>query len=51
MTSGKSYLMLGTAILLSSLAMAASGEAAEKTVALVLGVKGSPFYQALSCGA
>jgi ribose transport system substrate-binding protein len=51
MTNGKSYLMLGTAILLSSLAMAASGQAAERTVALVLGVKGSPFYQALSCGA
>lgn len=51
MTSGKSYLMLGTALLLSGLALASPGQAAEKTVALVLGVKGSPFYQALACGA
>ncbi len=39
---------------LSLLAMAAQGGAAlaqDKTVALVLGVKGSPFYQALQCGA
>ena len=51
MKSGKSYLVLGSAILLSSVAMAGSSQAAEKTVALVLGVKGSPFYQALACGA
>ena len=39
---------------LSLLAMAAQGGGAlaqDKTVALVLGVKGSPFYQALQCGA
>ena len=37
-------------ILLSG-ASASPAAAADKTVALVLGVKGSPFYQALQCGA
>ncbi|MDX7951292.1 ABC transporter substrate-binding protein [Lichenihabitans sp. Uapishka_5] len=37
-------------VLLSG-ASALPAAAADKTVALVLGVKGSPFYQALQCGA
>jgi ribose transport system substrate-binding protein len=35
----------------AALTAATPGMAADKTVALVLGVKGSPFYQALACGA
>jgi ribose transport system substrate-binding protein len=35
----------------AGLATAMPGMAADKTVAMVLGVKGSPFYQALACGA
>lgn len=37
--------------MLLSGASALPAAAADKTVALVLGVKGSPFYQALQCGA
>ena len=37
-------------LLLAALSLSAA-QAADKTVALVLGVKGSPFYQALACGA
>jgi len=36
---------------LAGLAFASASHAAEPSVALVLGVKGSPFYQALACGA
>lgn len=48
--------MKRTAILLAALSCgtmlgASAASAQEKTVALVLGVKGSPFYQALQCGA
>ena len=39
------------AVLLAGVASAASASAADSSVALVLGVKGSPFYQALACGA
>jgi ribose transport system substrate-binding protein len=37
--------------LFAYLALTAAAQAASPTVALVLGVKGSPFYQALACGA
>lgn len=50
MTSMRTYLVSG-AMALALAAGAASAMAAEKSVALVLGVKGSPFYQALACGA
>ena len=48
--------MKRTAILLAALSCgtvlgAGAASAQDKTVALVLGVKGSPFYQALQCGA
>jgi ribose transport system substrate-binding protein len=46
----KKYLLFMSAALTASFC-AGSGNAAEKSVALVLGVKGSPFYQALACGA
>ncbi|RUU68768.1 sugar ABC transporter substrate-binding protein [Mesorhizobium sp. M2C.T.Ca.TU.009.01.2.1] len=46
----KKYLLFATAALAASVC-AGPGNAAEKSVALVLGVKGSPFYQALACGA
>jgi len=36
---------------LAGFALSTAASAAEPTVALVLGVKGSPFYQALACGA
>ena len=47
---------VGRSVLAGSLVAAALGcvgtaRAADPTVALVLGVKGSPFYQALACGA
>ncbi len=38
-------------LVLAGTALALTAQAAEPTVALVLGVKGSPFYQALACGA
>ncbi len=38
-------------ILLAGLTFSSATAAAEPSVALVLGVKGSPFYQALACGA
>jgi len=38
-------------LLLISLCLSGTARAAENSVALVLGVKGSPFYQALACGA
>ena len=38
-------------VLLAGLTFASATVAAEPSVALVLGVKGSPFYQALACGA
>ena len=47
----KTRLVLGAAMLIYGLATAMPALTAEKSVALVLGVKGSPFYQALSCGA
>lgn len=37
--------------MLACLVVSSAAEAAEPAVALVLGVKGSPFYQALACGA
>ncbi len=39
------------AVVLAGLTLSAAASAAEPSVALVLGVKGSPFYQALACGA
>lgn len=44
------YPMLATGFMVAALS-ANAAMAAEKSVALVLGVKGSPFYQALACGA
>lgn len=38
-------------LILAGFALSSAAQAAEPTVALVLGVKGSPFYQALACGA
>ncbi len=38
-------------VLLVALGLSGAARAADNTVALVLGVKGSPFYQALACGA
>lgn len=38
-------------VVLTALGMSNAASAADSTVALVLGVKGSPFYQALACGA
>src|ERR1700728_2008795 len=40
-----------TGMLLAALTLAPAARAADPAVALVLGVKGSPFYQALACGA
>lgn len=51
MAVNKKYLMLGTAALMASVYAASPSMAGEKSVALVLGVKGSPFYEALACGA
>lgn len=42
---------VGAAAVFALLAASSAAEAAEPAVALVLGVKGSPFYQALACGA
>ncbi len=42
---------LAAGALAGALACASTALAADNTVALVLGVKGSPFYQALACGA
>lgn len=38
-------------LVLAGMGLASAVQAAEPTVALILGVKGSPFYQALACGA
>jgi ribose transport system substrate-binding protein len=46
----KTFLSTTTA-LVACLILSSAAEAANPTVALVLGVKGSPFYQALACGA
>ena len=43
--------ILGAAAAIAVLVGCSAAEAAEPAVALVLGVKGSPFYQALACGA
>jgi ribose transport system substrate-binding protein len=43
--------LLGIAAIGAGLWAAGPAMAADKTMALVLGVKGSPFYQALACGA
>ncbi|MDQ0468612.1 ABC transporter substrate-binding protein [Labrys wisconsinensis] len=51
MTTRKTSRLLGIAAIGASLSAAGPGMAADKTMALVLGVKGSPFYQALACGA
>ena len=42
---------LSTTALCACLVLSSAAEAANPSVALVLGVKGSPFYQALACGA
>jgi ribose transport system substrate-binding protein len=42
---------VGAAAAFALLAASSAAEAADPAVALVLGVKGSPFYQALACGA
>ena len=42
---------LAAGLLLVAMGMPSVASAADNTVALVLGVKGSPFYQALACGA
>jgi ribose transport system substrate-binding protein len=42
---------VGAAAVLALLAASSAAEAAGPAVAVVLGVKGSPFYQALACGA
>jgi ribose transport system substrate-binding protein len=42
---------VGAAAAFALLAASSAAEAAEPAIALVLGVKGSPFYQALACGA
>src|ERR1700679_955352 len=41
----------GAAAVCGLLAASSAAEAADPAIALVLGVKGSPFYQALACGA
>jgi ribose transport system substrate-binding protein len=51
MAVDKKYLMLGTTVMISAVFAMSPSMAAEKSVALVLGVKGSPFYEALACGA
>jgi ribose transport system substrate-binding protein len=45
----KNALLIAT--MLACLVVSSAAEAAEPALALVLGVKGSPFYQALACGA
>ena len=42
---------VGATAAFALLAASSAAEAADPAVALVLGVKGSPFYQALACGA
>ncbi len=42
---------IAAGVVLSGLGLAGAALAADNSVALVLGVKGSPFYQALACGA
>ena len=42
---------VGAAAAFALLAASSAAQAAGPAVALVLGVKGSPFYQALACGA
>ena len=42
---------VGAAAAFALLAASSAAEAADPAVAVVLGVKGSPFYQALACGA
>ena len=42
---------VGAAAAFALLAASSAAEAADPAIALVLGVKGSPFYQALACGA
>lgn len=42
---------LAGGVFLVALGLSGAARAADGTVALVLGVKGSPFYQALACGA
>ena len=42
---------LACGVLLVALGLSGAARAGDNTVALVLGVKGSPFYQALACGA
>jgi ribose transport system substrate-binding protein len=51
MVNKRSLPVLAAIATVIGLAVATPGAAADKTVALVLGVKGSPFYQALACGA
>jgi ribose transport system substrate-binding protein len=42
---------VGAAAAFALLAASSAAAAADPAIALVLGVKGSPFYQALACGA
>jgi ribose transport system substrate-binding protein len=42
---------VGAATAFALLAASSAAQAADPAVAVVLGVKGSPFYQALACGA
>lgn len=46
----KSALLVGAAVVVAAFSTVPAFSA-EKTVSLVLGVKGSPFYEALACGA
>ena len=43
--------ILAGGLLLAAMGVTSAASAADDSVALVLGVKGSPFYQALACGA
>ena len=43
--------ILAGGLLLAAMGATSAASAADNSVALVLGVKGSPFYQALACGA
>ena len=43
--------ILAGAVLLAAMGVTSAASATDDSVALVLGVKGSPFYQALACGA
>jgi ribose transport system substrate-binding protein len=47
----RTHALLLAALSCGTLLSASAARAEDKTVALVLGVKGSPFYQALQCGA